>query len=109
MANERIRVEPWPGAASINKRIPRGWFTRKMAGEEIGRSKDRIKDWEKNGDCAPDGYTVFGKTVVPLYSIEAVEKLKAVAKGKKSGRPPKQQQQEKVPHATGSDEGSRHV
>ena len=93
MTDAPRRVEPWPGAATLSKRIPYGWFTRRMAGEQIGRTEDRIKAWEKDGTCwpdsnkrvAPDGYIEAGALTIPLYSVEAVERLRVVAANKKPG------------------------
>lgn len=103
MTDGRQRVEPWPGAASINKRIPYGWFTRAMAAHEVGRSKDRIIQWEKQGDITPDGYAEFGQLIVPLYSVEGVEKIRHVAAGKRPGPKPQQQQHEEGPDETRGD------
>lgn len=105
MANERTRVEPWPGAASINKRIPYGWHTRGMVATIVGKSKDRIKQWEKDGDITPDGEMPLGQLVIPLYSFEAVEHVRKVASTKRPGPKPKQHQEEAKDqdHETSSD------
>lgn len=86
---DAVQREGWPGAASIQRRIPPGWYTRSQVAKMVGRSLDTIIRWSEDGTAEPDGFKQFGKTTVYLYSEARVAEMKQIAKTKKRGRRPK--------------------
>jgi hypothetical protein len=78
----------WPGGASLAEGVPEGWHMRGEAAQLIGRSKDTLKRWHKEGVYAPSGYQVRGELTIWLYSDEDIVELIKIAQVMKTGRPP---------------------
>jgi hypothetical protein len=68
---------------------PDGWFTRAEAARKIGRSKDTVTRWHKNGNYEATNFYMAGKTPVWIYSADDITKMKELAKTIKSGPKPK--------------------
>lgn len=94
-----VQPKPWPGAGGVLNSIPEGWHSPGQAGKIIGRSKETLKRWMKDGTFTPSGYMLCGKLKVHLYSNEDIDELRDIAGNKKSGRPPYKEEEE---HAAGS-------
>lgn len=86
MSGKPKQVNAWPGAASLREAVPEGWYTRKQAADLVGRDRDTIKEWQKNGTYPPSGYMEAGKIIVWLYSEEDIEAMRKIALHKRPGR-----------------------
>ena len=85
-----VEVQPksWPGAGGVLNSIPDGWHSPGQAARLIGRSKETLKRWIKDGTYSPSGYMVCGKLTIHLYSDDDIAILRDIVGMKKPGRPP---------------------
>lgn len=84
-------VAKWPGSAALSDVIPDGWYARSTAAALIGRSKDTLKRWQREGTYEPSGYIVKGELTIWLYSDEDIEAMQDIAGSMKAGRPKKEE------------------
>lgn len=68
---------------------PDGYYTREQAAQQIGRSRDTLRRWQKMGRFVPTQYMNVGKLKVWLYSEADIATLKDIAATVREGRPPK--------------------
>lgn len=81
------QVEPWPGANTMGSIAPPGWHTKEEAARLVGRSKDTLKRWMQDGTYEPGGFIQRGKLTIWLWSDADIERMRDIAKTKRSGRP----------------------
>ena len=80
----------WPGGGSLADSVPDGWHMISRASELVGRDKDTLRAWHKNGVYEPSGYCLRGKLTIWLYSDDDIMNMQRLADTRKAGRPPKE-------------------
>lgn len=68
---------------------PDGYYTREQAAQQIGRSRDTLRRWQKMGRFVPTRFMNIGKLKVWLYSEADIVTLKEIAATVREGRPPR--------------------
>jgi hypothetical protein len=81
----------WPGSGAIADGVPDGWHTISRAAALVGRDKDTLKRWHRDGVYEPSGYCERGKLTVWLYSDDDIMEMQRLAHTRKAGRPPKEE------------------
>ena len=62
-------------SSSNNIVPPKGKYTRRMAAEEIGRSSDTLRRWQREGLCEPSSSMQAGQLTVWLYTKRDLKRL----------------------------------
>lgn len=81
----KIEVEPAHRPGLREQRIPRGWYKRQDAADQVGKSKDTIRRWHREGIYEPSGYMRIGKLTVWLYNERDIAAMKIIAETIKPG------------------------
>lgn len=75
-------------SSSNNIVPPKGKYTRRMAAEEIGRSSDTLRRWQREGLCEPSSSMQAGQLTVWLYTKRDLKRLEKIAASQRPGRKP---------------------
>lgn len=80
-------IAPVPGG--VQHLVPEGFYTRDTVAKRIGRSRDTIGRWMREGKFTPRYQMKVGKLTIYLYDEDDIKTLKGLTETTRRGRPPR--------------------